>query len=379
MSNFLLIGDNGHVEPMANAAPVQAGLAHLIAMCSQRTDSTGRARWDTHVQSLRILQRHFDAAFSTVRADVAALRSDAFDPGLGMFNPRDLTHRFKQILEEKMPPLSSQKVFPINTEVPPGALRYEQYRAYGTGHPVVYRGGSGDDVPAVGIGQATFSAPVVYLISKAEINWLEQLRANMTGMDTQARKMRVARRVIDELENKWVYEGSEAYNIFGLLNHPYITTALSTVGWGASTSADDIAADFGVWANYAENESQSTFQPDTLQLAPKLHNQLANRRYGDNADKSLLDWMLGANPHITRVEKVRELNDAGGTDIHAMAFTRNGAGGADASAEIIKTMTPTLLPPELRSLTSEFFLVSGFGGLNQREAGDNLIVYVDVS
>ena len=303
MSNFLVIGDNGHVSRMADAAPVQAGLAHLIAVCSQRTDSTGRLRWDTHVQ----------------------------------------------------------------------------YRTYSTGNAVVYRGGSGADVPEVGIGQATFSAPVIYLISKATINWLESLRANMTGLDTQSRKMRAARRVIDELENKWVYNGSEDYNIFGLLNHPYVTTALSSVNWSDATAADDIAADFGFWANFAENESQSTFQPDTLQIAPKLHNQLANRRYGDNADKSLLDWMLGANKHLTRIEKVRELNDAGGTDIHAMAFTRNGIGAADASAEIIKTLTPTLLPPEQRALTSEMFLVSGFGGLNQREAGDNLIVFVDVS
>jgi len=377
-AHFLIVGDNGHVQEMADAGPVQSGLAGLISMCDQRADAQGRPRWNTHSVSMKLLERHFDGALKTARADAQALRGDAFDPGIGMFNPRDLTHRFKRVMEERMPPLSSQKVFPINTEVPPGALAYEQYRTYSTGNAVVYRGGNGDDVPEVGIGQATFQAPVVYVISKATINWLEQFRSNMTGLDTQTRKMRAARRVIDELENKWAFNGSSDYNLFGLLNHPYVDTALSSVNWGAATAADDIAADFGVWANYAENESNSTFAPDTLLIAPKLHNQLANRRYGDNADKSLLDWMLSANPHITRVEKVRELNDAGGTDIHAMAFTRNGVGGADSSAEIVKAMTPTLLPPELRALSSEMFLVSGFGGLNQREAGDNLIVYVDV-
>ena len=90
----------------------------------------------------------------------------------------------------------------------------------------------------------------------------------------------------------------------------------------------------------------------------------------------MLDWMLAANPHITRVEVVRELNDAGGTNIHAMAFCR-AASGSDSSIELVKPMMPTLLPPEQRALASEMFLVSAFGGLNQREVGDNLVVYVE--
>ena len=374
-ARFLLVEGNGHVRPI-DGGQLSGRLAMLAHLTQQKLDSVGNKRRNTHKVALRLLEQHFDEAMSTVKAHADAIRTDDFDPTLGMFSPRDLTHRFARVLEEKMPPLNSQRVFPINTEPPPGTLRYEQFRTYSTGEAIVYRGGSGRDIPEVAIGQASFSAPIVYLVSKASIDWLENLRSNMTGLDTQTRKMRAARRAIDELENHWAYNGSVAHGLFGLLNHPFVDTAVSLVEYVDATDADDIASDFSFWANYAENESGSTFQPDTLQIAPKLFNYLSTRRYGDNADKSLLQWLLDANPHITRVEKVRELNDVLGDGQHAIAFTRNGVGAADASAEIVKSLTPTLLPTETRALSSDMFLVSGFGGLNQREAGDNLIVHI---
>jgi len=148
------------------------------------------------------------------------------------------------------------------------------------------------------------------------------------------------------------------------------------VPYTSASAADDIVEDFGTWANYASNASGSTFEPDTVVIAPKLYSKLTNRRYGDNADKSVWEWMISNNPHIKNVVKARELNDAGGTGIHAMAFFRRGAGAADSSLEIVKPMTTTLLPPHRQAMNTELWLVSAFGGLNQREAGDNLVVYV---
>lgn len=376
-ATFLLVGDNGHVDRLDDAGGLNGALAQLATMSQRRIDKAGQVRWSTHGTSLKLLERHFDSSLNQARADALAIRGDAFDPGMGAFNVRDLTYKFRRVLEEKQPPLNGFECFPVNSEVPPGALSYEQSRTYSTGEAVVYRGGSGADIPEVGIGKATFTHPVVYLASRATIDWLENLRINMTGLDTQARKMRAARRVLDELQNRWIWSGSTAHGLYGVLNHPYVDTALSTVDYGTAAS-DDVASDFGDWANYAENESGSTFQPNALAIAPKLYNKLANRRYGDNADKSLLDWILSANPHITTVKKVRELNDAGGTDVHAMFFFRTG-GASDASAEIVSPMGPTLLTPDRRALVTEMFMVAGFGGVNHRETGDNLVVYVPMS
>jgi hypothetical protein len=209
-----------------------------------------------------------------------------------------------------------------------------------------------------------------------EMDWLEGLRGGLTGLDIGTAKMRAARLVIDQMINRWTFQGASDYGIYGLLNHPYCDTALSDVDWIAATAADDIVEDFGQWANYSENESGGVFQPDTLLISTKLFNKFSNRRYGDNADKSMMDWMLSANKHIKNVLPIRELNDAGGTNIHGMAFIRKGSGAGDTSAEMIMAMTPTPLPPERTAMSSKMFIVAGFGGLNQREVGDNLVVYV---
>lgn len=377
-TNYLLVDDNGRTRPLPDIGAVSGGIATLLAACTSRVDERGRTVHNTHEVSLRTLERRIDSAVREAREELSGERADSgFDPGMGWFNPRDLTHKFRRILEERRKPRNAMRIFPVNTEVPPGALHYEQYRAYSSGEAVVYRGGSGADIGEVAIGQASTKANVVYLVSKATINWLESLRTNMAGLDVQARKMRAARLVIEELENRWAFEGSEAHDLYGLLNHPYVDSAISGVAYLDATNEEDIASDFAVWANYADNESGGAFGCDTLQIAPKLASYLRNRPFGDNADKSLMDWMLSANPHITRVELVRELNDAGGPGIHAMAFSRMGAGAGDTSMELVKPMFPTLLPPDRRALASEFFLVSAFGGLNQREVGDNLIVYVE--
>lgn len=380
-SHFLLVEPNGSAPLMGDSREVERRIAVAAALADRRTDDYGRTILDFDSLAVSRLDAMFSDAVSDMREEVRRMpggrRRDDFSAALGAgIQPRDLTHKMRRILEEKHRPLNALRVFPISTEIPAGMMRYEQHRTYSTGEAIVYRGGTGSDIPSVGLGSATVSASVVYLVAKADINWLEQLATNQLGLDTQARKMRAARLAVDQLINRWAFEGSEAHGLLGLLNHPYIDTALSTVAYTDDSTADDIASDFGVWANYAENESGSTFQPNCLQIAPKMANYLRNRRYGDNADKSLMDWILGANPHITKVEMVRELNDAGGAGIHAMAFTRIGNGPVDSSLQLEVPMTPTLLPPDRRALATEMYLVAAFAGLNQTEAGDNLVVYV---
>ena len=374
------------VDERANLAPVgdefgriSGGIAMLYGVngsggaCGSRTDADGRRRWDNVDVSGRLLESRMADGYAGVVRDFGTARHDDFGAGLGSFNVRDLTQKLRKAMEEQLPPLQSRQVFSVNTDLSPGILAYEQSRTYGSGQAIVYAGGSGSDIPEVGIGTSTMTSKVVYLVSKATINWLEGLSSAFAGLDTQARKITRMRRVIEELEDKWAFVGNTSLGLYGLLDHPYIDTALSTVAYTDDSAADDIVTDFGSWANYAENESAGTFQYDTLLIAPKLANALRNRRYGDNADKSLMEWMISANPHIKRVESVSRLNDAGGTGIHAFAFMRSN--GALPSLEIVKPMTETTLPPDVTALVTSLYTVSGFGGLNQLSAGDNLVVY----
>lgn len=369
MENVHLIDGNGNIGANATNYVMQR-MIHIANTRKSRVDASGVVRYDTHDLCLRESEAYFKGLV------VQAGRADAV-AGIGGGNgPRDLTHRMRTILEEKRPPLTSLQVFPLNTEVPPGARDYEVRRRYYSGEAVVYRGGNGSDIPTVGVGMARFRAPVHYFVSKVAIDLLEQWSGNMLGVDEFPGKLRHAIRVIEEKENQYTWHGNADLNLLGLLNHPYVDTAFSAIAYVAASTATDIAADIAYWANYAHDIGQGAFQSDTWLIAPELDTYLRNRPMSTNSDKSVMTWILDANPSIKKVIRVRELSNAQGAGIHAMAFVRTGMGADDASAEIIKPMSPTVLPPEISALGQLHYLISGFGGLNQKTAGDNVIVYV---
>lgn len=378
-TQFLQVLPNGEIRAASDAltADAQAGLTELLAFSRSTTDSFGRTRWDTHEVSMRRLDAHHREVHRDLKQRADSYRGDAAPSiGLGAFNPRDLTHKMRRVLEERRKPLSARQVYPINTEVQPGALSYEQSRLYSTGQAVAYKGGNGEDVEDVGLGRAFFTAPVIYLISAYSINWLEQLRVNMTGLNVQVRKMRGARRVISELENKLAWEGSTAWNIYGVLNHPYVDRVIVATTFSATADVATMSKELSDLANYAEDESGSTFQPDTAVFAPKLFNFLNNKKFGSGDQETLMERFRKSHPHITKIEKARELNDYGGTGVHAVTFHRRGLSAGDSSIELVQTLPTTIIQGERRGLSTRTFLVSGFGGANQTEVGDNLIALI---
>ena len=385
-SQFLLVSEGGHVEPMASIGDISARVAIAGQMAPIRTDAAGRLVRDfaaySELKTEAVLSAQFDAARAAHQQMAGSGRADDFASTLGGgVSPRDLSHRMKAALDTPMQTMTSEAAFPANSEIQPGALSWEQSRMYETGEAFVYRGGSGADIIPVGVGGATATGKVVYLISKATNNFLEGLVLNRigAGLDVQARKMRVARDVIVRLINRWNWLGAAEHGIFGVYNNPYIDTALSVVPYTAASAVDDIVADFSLWANYAETESNSVYQPNQVAIAPKLAIYLATTGYGTNRDKTLWEFVLQANPHITRVVRSPELNDIGGTGVHGMMFSRIGSGPTDSSIERLTVMPPTLLPPDTRALGSDFYMVGATGGLHQNSAGDNLFVLVEGS
>lgn len=376
-SVFVEVDLNGHYQLARQQTidDVNGRIASLMAGVIQRVDSRGRTRRNLHKRSMDALKRYFDS----VKREILR-RNDDFSPGLGTFQPRQLTQQMRRALEEKRPPLNYRVAYDVNTELRPGVRFYEQYRSYRTGEATVYRGGRAEDVQEIQISNAFFTAPVVYLISKYSVDWLERMGAQFAGLNTEANKARGAIRAIEELQNRLTYQGDKDLGIFGALNHPYVDQIDSALDWGASaTTARDISDALHQWANYAEEESGSTFQPDTMQIAPKLYNFIANYKFGAGDMDTILVQFQKANPHITRILKVREFNDAGPGGSHVIKFHRRGQGAADRSAELIQVMGPTMLTPHQHPLVNTLYMVSGFGGLNQREVGDILRVNVPLT
>jgi len=374
--HFLTVTPQGRLERMGQTSDVNAGLTRLAVRVRSAVDSTqpGRVLYDTHRVSVDALGHHFDQMGAAL-----SLRRDAFNAGLGLFEPPDLTARFSRILEERMPPLTSREAFRANTEAPPGSLFTEQSRVQSTGEAVILKGGV-RDVPAVAIGQARDRRPIVYMAAKFEINWLEQLSINAygAGLNVTDRKLRTTRRVIMELQNRLAWEGSDEHDIWGVLNHPYLDKIISATVFENASDPDDVVKALIDYANYAEEQSGSTFQPNTMVIAPKVFNFIASRRFGSGSDQTILEHFKKACPHITRIVKARELNDAGPASYSGIFFCRSGSGPADSSCELIDVLSPTLLPPQVAGLATCSYMLAGCGGLNQHEVGDNLLVWVSL-
>lgn len=344
------------------------------AMQVRRSDS---GLWETtrHSTSLKMVEDSFRQQIGQIKP-----RQDSgFSAAMGMFNPRDLTHKMRRALEEKLPPLSADRIFPIDGEVPPDAISYEQWRYYGAGEAVVYRGGLGEDVPTVTLGGSSFTQDVIFVVSRFQVDFLERLRGGRAGIDTQARKMARARRVLAEKRNKWAWEGNSSYKLYGMLNHPYIDTAVSTVAYNGDSANDDVLDDFNFWASYSWRESSGASKPDTVVFAIDTFTYLTQTYRSDGSDMTLLEAMKKANPWLKNWEVADggELDDANGTDVHAMVFMRRGSGGVfDSSCAIVDVMPATLLPPNQFALGSDYFMVQGMGGLNHSDPDEELIVYV---
>jgi hypothetical protein len=377
--NWLIVDADGQPHREPNPTHLRNLLARTMVHSKARTDAKGRKHWGLHRISEKMRADWLKRLFSNHATEMRAIRGDSFDPGAGLHDIQDLTEKFNDIIREETPPLNAFEIWPTDTRVKPGMLQYRQSRLMSTAKAIVYRGGNGADIPRAGVAQVFQTAGVVYLISSAAIDLMEAMTDGVTNIDTMDEKMFAARLAIETLENKWTWEGSDENNLLGLLNHPFIDTFVSGVLYKNSTSTDDLIEDLARWANYAQVQSSDAFKADTMLISTELRIYLANRPRTTGTDTSTLQWFLNANPHITKVMEVQELNNAGGAGIHGMAFIRRGAGVRDASASIIKPMGITLLPADQRALGTEMYLLSGFGGLNHRKVGDSLVVYADTN
>lgn len=375
MPCYLELTADERLIPFADVGDFSGRKLRLDSAMQVRQDSEGGWQTTRFSTSMRMVEDSFTQQIGEAKRMARA--DSGFSAGLGVGNPRDLTHRMRRVLEEKLTPLSADRYFPIDREVPPDALNYEQSRIYGAGEAEIYRGGLGEDVGTVSLGQTFFTQPVIFIISRFQVDFLEALRSGRLGIDTQARKMMRARRVMAEKRNLWAWEGNTSVKLYGMFNHPYIDTAVSQVPYNSDSAADDIIDDFNFWASYSFRASNTVSQPDTVIFAADTYTYLATTPRTATTDTTILEFLQKANPDIKHWEKAPECKDALATDVHAMVFMHRGNGGVyDASCSMVDTMGATLLAPNRQALGSDFYMVQGFGGLNHTDPDKEIVVYV---
>lgn len=377
MSRFVEVLDGGG-ERAIEFGDYYAGVVDEFRYTLQvRRDEKGRRCDNAHFKSFERLDGYMGAGIADA-LETARRRGDAFVPGAGNYNPRDLTQKMKRAMEERLQPLSADECFPVNTELDPGALDYEQSRLMTTGRAMEYRGGLGDDAPVVEIGQTAFRQKIIGGVIKIVNDFRELASDRFAGLDRAAKKIVGARRALAELRSRWIWQGSQANGLFGIVGHPYVDTGVSQVPYTEDSAVADILADIVYWAQWAENQSGGAYRADSVCIAQKLYNYLAGTMLSaaNGSNITVLEMAQKLCPNIKNWKSVPELNGVGGSGLHGMFFYAKGSGDLDRSIELMDAMPTTLLTPEKRALGEQTFMVFFFGGANQRSAGDNLFVYV---
>ena len=359
--------------PSGIVGRLDVGMTRIMNHVKFDTSDRGRTRNDAFVVGMEMFEQNAKRVHAQLRSD------SGFAPGMGgAVNPSDLTHKMRRVLEEKKPPLQAVQNMTVNTEVPPGAATYRATRSYTTGQAVAYRGQSPQSIGEVSIGGASVEANVVAFITRVNVGWLENMRAGFAGIDVEARKMRGARRVMDETIDRIAWLGDDKLDMFGCYNHPYMDMEVSDVDFGGDDTGtpDEIANKLSELSHYSSEASKGAFEPNTLLIAPKLFNYIANKKFADGSPGTILSHFREAHPHIKNVKPIHRFNDIGGDDVHGMLFMRSRDEQGDSSLELVVPMAQTVLPPQVGSLSTDMFIVTMFGGVLQNSAGDNLFVLV---
>ncbi len=239
-----------------------------------------------------------------------------FDDNLSLFLARELQYVRRKALETKKLPLSAFNVFPVSTEIPPGAATAVQKEYDSVGMAKIISNYA-DDLPRCDVTARETVVKVRSLGDAYGYNYDEIASAQMAGVSLDARKAAAARRGIDSKLNKIAWQGDSANGIVGFLNHANITAYTlpndgdsSSTTW-ASKNANQIIRDFNGILRTITTQTNGLEEPNTVLMPPEIYDLLAATPKSQYTDSTILDFLQRAHPEITRWLKVPELVGAG--------------------------------------------------------------------
>ena len=376
------VSSGGALKPFAGqqSAALLGAVEMMVATGSSwRTDDAGNQVLDFTEYLNGSLRRTADSwaltqgRTLTELASAAARRDTGASAGLGGSEPRDFTFRFPDILDEKLPALQSFEYFAIDNTVPPGAIEFELYRSYTSGEARIYLGGG--DVPEVSLGQAALRRSTRFLVTSYNHTFIDRLRDNYRGYSTERMKAKAARDVLLRKADELFWNGSDDFDLWGVLNYPFLDIGVSATPISSASSAAAIIESVSEAANYAHTESKQTFESTACIMSSKIHRYLATTLAGagDNST-TLLEFIQKANPHITAWRRSYRLDGTGPSSYHGILFYRDD----DMGINPIITMDPTPLPPQTFGLADKTYMIMGVGGVVMKEVGNNLLKWFSI-
>ena len=233
-----------------------------------------------------------------------------------LFIAQELNYIRARALEVEHSPLNSFRVFPQETDVPAGAETALQlvYDSVGMAKIVA---DYGDDLPRAEAVATTIPAKVYTVGDSYGYNYVELEHARMANVNLEARKALSARRGIDLKLNNLAWFGDADHGITGFIANANIpTVTIPADGTGSSAqfvdkTPEQIIRDMNSIINEISNNTNGVEMPDTVLLAPAVYDLLESTPKSQYSDRTILEFLRGAHPEVTRWMKIGELKGAG--------------------------------------------------------------------
>lgn len=283
-------------------------------------------------KSMRYDQNDYEALLaSNIPASLVSTPQMNFDDAesASVFFARELDYVKSQSYDVEYPEFTALKLFPVSSEVDPGAETITYYSYDKTGMAKIISNYA-TDLPRADVKGKPTTA-IIKSIGDSYGYSIQEMRASaMAGKSLDTRKAESARYQIDYLNNKIAWNGDEETGLRGVLSPendvPLYVPAIGAKGttkWADKTE-DEILADITGMLKQMARTTKKVEKADTLALPAEAFIEIQNRRIEGTAT-TVLKYIQDNITDIKEIVSCPEL-DPDSVDTNPYAAETDGQG-----------------------------------------------------
>jgi len=248
-----------------------------------------------------------------------------------VFFAQELDHVKAQSYDVEYPELTALSLFPVSSEVDPGAETVTYHTYDKTGLAKVIDNYS-TDLPRADVNGKPVHAIIKSVGDSYGYSAQEMRASRLAGKSLDSRKAESARFQIDNILNKIAWAGDAESGLMGVLSEGQ-NIPLFAIGAGASgatswleKTADEILADVAGMQKQVAKMTKNVERPDTLCLPSDVYLHLSTTRIPDTTT-TVLSFIKEHAPYIKNIVSAAEL-DSDSTFTNPYAAEEDGQGVA---------------------------------------------------
>ncbi len=237
---------------------------------------------------------------------------------------RELTRLAARTFEVKYADLNFRRLFPINRSGDPAdeSIGIEIYDQVASAKVI---SAYADDLPAADVTAREEFFPVRSVGTSFHYSILEIMKAQKTGKPLRDRKVKAARRAVEQTLHDIAWNGDAVSGLPGFLTAANVPTANVVAGVSTTTpwttkTPQEILFDVNDMFNDQDELTKSIEQARVLMLPAAQYNYIATTPMSVDSNMTIMSYLIANSPWLSgssSIQKVRELAGigAGSTDV----------------------------------------------------------------